>query len=251
MVSVNIICRNEEKNIEDCLKSVLWADEIIVVDGESTDKTVEIAKKYTDKVFINKWEGFANQRNFALGKSTGDWVLVLDADERCSPELKEEILSTLSSNNLNFNGFKLPRRNFFLGKWIKYGGWYPGYQFRLFKRECTSVSDRLVHEGYEIEGEIGTMKSDILHYTVQSVSGFMHKVNGYSSLQAEEKSKRRVVKFRDILFRPLAAFYIQFLIRGGFRDGIHGLMVANFDVITNMLTYMKIWELQNKDKEQK
>lgn len=248
MVSVNIICKNEEKNVEDCLKSVLWADEIVVVDGESNDNTVEIAKRYTDKVFTNKWEGFAKQRSFALAKSTKDWVLVLDADERCSPELKDEILSSLKSNDLVFKGFKLPRRNFFLGKWIKHGGWYPGYQFRLFRRDCTTVSDRLVHEGYVIDGEIGTMKSDIIHYTVQSVSEFMSKVNGYSTLQAEEKRYRRVVKFRDILFRPLAAFYIQFLIRRGFRDGIHGLMVANFDVITNMLTYMKIWELQNKEK---
>ena len=249
MVSVNIICKNEEQNIEDCLKSVLWADEIIVVDGESTDKTVEIARKFTDKVYINKWEGFASQRSFALGKSTKDWVLVLDADERCSPELKDEIMAYLNSNNKIYKGFKLPRRNFFLGKWIKHGGWYPGYQFRFFRKDSTIVSDRLVHEGYVIDGEIGTMKNDILHYTVQSISEFMHKVNGYSTLQAKEKSKRRNVKFRDILLRPIASFYIQFFVRGGFRDGIHGLMVANFDVITNMLTYMKIWELQNKEKE--
>ena len=249
MVSVNIICKNEEQNIEDCLKSVLWADEIIVVDGESTDKTVEIARKFTDKVYINKWEGFASQRSFALGKSTKDWVLVLDADERCSPELKDEIIAYLNSNDKIYKGFKLPRRNFFLGKWIKHGGWYPGYQFRFFRKDSTIVSDRLVHEGYVIDGEIGTMKNDILHYTVQSISEFMHKVNGYSTLQAEEKSKRHNVKFRDILLRPIASFYIQFFVRGGFRDGIHGLMVANFDVITNMLTYMKIWELQNKEKE--
>lgn len=247
MVSVNIICRNEEKNIEECLKSVLWADEIVVVDGESSDKTTEIAKKYTDKVFVNKWQGFAAQRSFALGKSTKEWILVLDADERCSLELKEEILSFLSSNNIIFKGFRLPRRNYFLGKWIKHGGWYPGYQFRFFRKDSTTVSDRLVHEGYVINGETGVMKNDILHYTVQSVSEFMQKVNGYSTLQAEEKSGRRVIKFKDILLRPIVAFYIQFFIRGGFRDGIHGLMVANFDVITNMLTYMKIWELQNKE----
>ncbi len=228
---------------------MLWADEIIVVDGESTDKTVEIAGKFTDKVYINKWEGFASQRSFALRKSTKDWVLVLDADERCSPELKDEIIAYLNSNDKIYKGFKLPRRNFFLGKWIKHGGWYPGYQFRFFRKDSTIVSDRLVHEGYVIDGEIGTMKNDILHYTVQSISEFMHKVNGYSTLQAKEKSKRRNVKFRDILLRPIASFYIQFFVRGGFRDGIHGLMVANFDVITNMLTYMKIWELQNKEKE--
>ena len=251
MISVNIICRNEEKNLDDCLKSILWADEIIVVDGESADSTVDIAKKYTDKVYINKWNGFAKQRSFALSKSTKDWVLVLDADERCSPELKEEIISFLNSNSIEFKGFKLPRKNFFLGKWIQHGGWYPGYQYRFFSRKFTTVTDRLVHEGYVIDGEIGTMRNDILHYTVQSVSEFMHKINTYSTLQAEEKSRRKIVKFKDILLRPIAAFFVQFFIRGGFKDGVHGLMVTNFDVITNMLTYMKIWELQNIKKDNK
>jgi glycosyltransferase involved in cell wall biosynthesis len=251
LISINIICRNEEKNLDDCLKSVLWADEIIVIDGESSDNTVEIAKKYTEKVYINKWEGFAKQRSFALSKSTKDWVLVLDADERCSPGLKDEILSVLNSDSTEFKGFKLPRKNFFLGKWIKHGGWYPGYQYRFFNRKCTTVTDRLVHEGYVIDGEIGTMKNDILHYTVQSVSEFMNKINAYSTLQAQEKSKRRIVKFKDVLLRPIAAFFLQFFIRGSYRDGIYGLMVTSFDVITNMLTYMKIWELQNKEKDNK
>ncbi len=249
MISVNIICTNEEKNIEGCLKSASWADEIIVVDGGSTDRTAEIAGKYTDKVLVNKWQGFAKQRQFALDNSRGDWVLVLDADEHCSDELKNEILSVVNNPENKFNGFKVPRRNFFLGKWIKHGGWYPGYQFRFFKREFTSVSDRLVHEGYLIQGEIGVFKGDILHYTVQSIAEFMTKVNNYSTLQAIEKSKKRKATFKDLFFRPISAFLIQFFIRGSFKDGIHGLMVTNFDVITNMLTYMKIREIQNKNPE--
>lgn len=248
MISVNIICRNEEKNIEDCLKSVLWADEIIVVDAESADRTLEIAKKYTDNVFVNKWEGFAKQRTFALEKSKKDWVLALDADERCSSGLKEEIVSFIASNNHNIKGFKLPRQNYFLGKWIKYGGWYPGYQLRFFKRSNVKVSDRLVHEGYEVDGDIGVMKNDIIHYTVQSVFDFMNRVNGYSNLQAEEKSKNRNIGFLDIFIQPLKSFVVQYIFKGGFRDGLHGLMVYNFDAITRMLTYMKIWEKQNKGK---
>lgn len=248
MISVNIICRNEEKNIEDCLKSVLWADEIIVVDAESADRTLEIAKKYTDKVFVNKWEGFVKQRTFALEKSKGDWVLALDADERCSSGLKEEIVSFVASNNHNIKGFKLPRQNYFLGKWIKYGGWYPGYQLRFFKRSNVKVSDRLVHEGYEVDGDIGVMKNDIIHYTVQSVFDFMNRVNGYSNLQAEEKSKNGNIGFLDIFIQPLKSFVVQYIFKGGFRDGLHGLMVYNFDAITRMLTYMKIWEKQNKGK---
>jgi len=251
LVSVNIICKNEEKNLEDCLKSVLWADEIIVVDGESTDGTVEAAKKYTDKVYVNKWEGFAKQRSFALGKSTKDWVLVLDADERCSSGLKEEIVSFLESNNVDIKGFNLPRRNFFLGKWIKHGGWYPGYQMRFFYRTNARISDRLVHEGFEVNGKTGVMKNDIIHYTVQSVYDFMNRVNRYSNLQAVEKSKKGRVGFWDIFIQPMKSFLVQYIIKGGFRDGIHGLMAHNFDSITRMLTYMKIWEMQNKEKSKK
>ena len=248
MISVNIICKDEEKNIEDCLKSVLWADEIIVVDGESKDNTAEIAGKYTKNVFVNKWEGFAKQRQYALSKSTKEWVLVLDADERCSNELKEEILAIINNKDVKYNGYKLPRKNFFLAKWIEHGGWYPGYQKRFFRRERTSVSDRLVHEGYEIEGEVGVLKGDILHYTVQSLSEFMTKVNQYSTLQAEEKMKTKKAGYSDMFFRPLRRFINIYFIRGGFRDGIHGLMVANFDLITTLLTYMKIWERQNKNE---
>ncbi len=248
MVSVNIICKNEEKNIEDCLKSVIWADEIVVVDGESTDNTVEIARRYTDKVFVNKWEGFTIQRNFAISKSSKKWILVLDADERCTPELKEEIFSYLNSNNLNFNGFRLPRRNFFLGKWIKYGGWYPGYQLRFFNIKFVSVSRRPVHEGYEVSGDVGIMKNDIIHYTVQSLFDFMNRINKYSDLQADEKALYGNVGFLNIFIQPLKSFIVQYIFKRGFLDGIHGLMVLNFDAITKMLTYMKIWEKQNKGK---
>ncbi|MFA5012324.1 MAG: glycosyltransferase family 2 protein [Ignavibacteria bacterium] len=247
MISVNIICKDEEKNVEDCLKSVLWADEIIVVDGESKDKTAVIASKYTKNVYVNKWEGFAKQRQFALSKSTKEWVLVLDADERCSNELREEILSIINNRDNKYNGYKLPRKNFFLTIWIKHGGWYPGYQKRFFRRERTSISERLVHEGYEIDGEVGVLKGDILHYTVQSISEFMAKVNQYSTLQAEEKIGREKTGYTDMILRPLRRFINIYFIRGGFRDGIPGLMVANFDLITTLLTYMKIWESQNKN----
>lgn len=249
MISVAIICKNEENYIEDCLKSILFADDIVVVDSESSDNTVEICKKYTDKIFIKKWVGFKAQREFAIENTKHDWVLVLDADERCSVELKEEIISYLKSDNIGFNGFKLPRKNFFLGKWIKHGGWYPGYQYRFFNKKYATITDRLVHEGFEIKGNIGIMKGDILHYTVNSISEYMTKVNHYSTLQAREKVNKRTVKFKDLLLRPIAAFFVQFFIRGGFKDGIHGLMVTNFDVITNMLTYMKIWEMQKKENK--
>lgn len=248
MISVNIICKDEEKNIEDCLKSVEWADEIIVVDGESSDRTVEIAQKYTNKVFVRKWDGFMNQRLFALEKTTNDWILVLDADERCSDELKDNLLSTIKSNSITNKGFKLSRKNYILNKWIKHGGWYPGYQMRFFRKDSVKISERLVHEGYEVSGETGIIKGDIIHYTVQSLSDFAARINKYSTLQAEEKSKKVKAGFWLIAIQPIKSFVVQYIFKRGFLDGIHGLMAYYFDSITRMLTYMKIWELQNKQK---
>jgi glycosyltransferase involved in cell wall biosynthesis len=250
MLSVTIICKNEEENIRECLESVKWADEIILVDSLSTDKTVEIAKEYTDKIFTEEWMGFARQREFALAKASNEWIFPLDADERCSNELKEEIYNIINSSS-TFAGYRIPRKTFFLGKWIKHCGWYPGYQTRLFRKDKTKVTDRLVHEGYEVSGEMGFLKGDILHYSVTSITDYMRKVNQYSSLQAVEKAEKKEIKFTDLLLRPVAAHIQNFIFKKGFLDGIHGLMVTNFDIITNMLTYMKAWEIQKKNKKDK
>lgn len=247
MISVTIIAKNEEKNIEDCLRSVEWADEIVVVDGESTDNTQSLVKKFPNaKLIINKWEGYTSQRRLALENTTNQWIFSLDADERVTHELRDEILNAVKTNNVC--GYRIPRKSFFLKKWIKHCGWYPGYQMRLFKKDKVRVAERLVHEGYEINGETGFLKNDILHFTVTSISDYMERVNKYSTLQALEKKDRRKVTFRDIYFRPVAAFFQHFFIKLGFLDGVHGLMVANFDMMTNLLTYMKIWEFQNKNK---
>ena len=247
-LSITIICKNEEKNIYNCLESVKWADEIVVVDAFSTDKTIEIARRYTDKVFQNKWEGYAEQRKFALSKVSHQWVFSLDADEKCTEELKSEILDAIQ-NSKEIAGYKIPRKSYFLGKWIKHCGWYPGYQLRLFKKSETTVTDRLVHEGYEVNGTIGYLKNAIEHYTVNSIEDYMNRVNIYSTLQAYEKNNRKKVKFTDLFFRPISSFIRQFFIQRGFLDGVYGLMVTFFDVITNMLTYMKIWEMQNTSKK--
>jgi len=240
---VTIICGDEENNIEECIKSVQWADEIILVDSYSKDKTIEIASKYNVKIFQNKWESFAEQRQIALSKCSNDWVFSLDADERCTSILAEEIKEKINSSENKFTGFKIPRKSFFLNKWVRHGGWYPDYQLRLFKKQAT-VSDRLVHEKYEVKGEIGFLKNDLLHYTVSSISDYMHKVNQYSTLQAIEKAGKKKINFFNMLFRPILAFIQGYILKGGFLDGITGLMVVNFHIITNMLAYMKIWQIQ-------
>ena len=161
-----VICKNEEKNIEACLKSILWCDEIVVADSFSSDNTLNIAKRYTDKIYQNEWKGFAAQRKFALSKAGSEWILSLDADERCTPELESEIRSVLSADNVSEEGFEIPRKSFFLGKWIKHCGWYPDHQLRLFRKDSGYVKERLVHEGYEVNGKIGKLRNDILHFEI-------------------------------------------------------------------------------------
>lgn len=244
-ISSVIICKNEERNIEACLKSINWVDEIIVVDAESSDRTVEIVKKYTDKIFIRKWVGFSDQRKFGLEQCSGEWIFPIDADERCTEELKKEILEKINSNDTKESGFKIPRKSFYRNYWIKYCGWYPGYQLRLFKKDKADVTERLVHEGYIVDGEVGVLKNDILHYTISSIKEYIEKINQYSTLQAIEKSKRGPVGFWDVILRPPAAFLSEYIGRKGFLDGIPGIIICHFNMITNILTYTKIWEMQN------
>ena len=243
-LSVIIITANEEKNIRECLESVKWCDEIILVDSESTDKTVDIAKEYTDKIFIRKWEGYASQKRFALEQASNEWVLSIDADERVSKGLKEEIIQLLTDKPDN-DGYFIPRLNHFLDKAVKSCFWYPDYQLRLFKKNTTTLTDRKVHEGFVVDGVTGKVKNDLIHYTHQSIKETISKVNEYSTLEALEGRIKKKVKPIDIVLHPLAAFLNHFISRKGYKDGVYGLMVSLIHSMTNMLTYMKVWEKQN------
>jgi glycosyltransferase involved in cell wall biosynthesis len=248
-ISAAIITKNEESQIEECIKSIVWADEIVILDSGSTDKTIEIAEKFTDKIYYKKWEGFAPQKKHALTLVNNEWVLSLDADERITEELKNEIMQV----DLNeFDGYVIPRDNYFLGKCITTCGWGRDSQLRFFKNTKTSVTDRLVHEGFVVNGKIGLLKNPIIHYTYNSIESAISKINHYSSLQTMEvyKSKGRVSGF-TIIAHGAASFYKSFIALKGFKDGIHGLCIAIIDSLTTFLTYMKIWELQLQNKRNK
>ena len=164
-LTVLIIAFNEEKNLRDCLESVKWADEIIVIDSFSTDKTVEISKEFTDKVISRKWEGFSSQRKFSIEQASHEWILSLDADERITEELKNSIQRMLA-NGSSADGYKVARKNHFLGKWIKGAFWYPDYQMRFFRKSKAKMEDRLIHEGFEVDGNVGVIDGDIIHYSL-------------------------------------------------------------------------------------
>jgi glycosyltransferase involved in cell wall biosynthesis len=243
-ISVIVITKNEEKNISECLKSIEWADELIVVDSESTDRTVEIAKQFTDKVFIRKWEGYVLQKKYALSLAKNEWVLSLDADERITPQLKDEILNLSSSN---FSGFKIKRKNFLIKKEITSCGWEKDYQLRLLKKDKASFSDRLVHEKFIVEGDVSTLKNPMLHYTFSSFNDYLNKINNYTSLKAQElfKKKKRIGGW-TIFSHTISAFFAFFIFRKGFKDGVYGLIISLLHSVSTMMNYIKLWELQNK-----
>jgi (heptosyl)LPS beta-1,4-glucosyltransferase len=243
-ISVIIITKEEEKNISDCLKSVEWAKEIIVVDAESTDKTVELAKNLTGKVYIKKWEGYVPQKKYALKLASNEWVLSVDADERITPELKAEILN-LSLGD--FAGYKIRRKNFLLDKEITSCGWGNDYQLRLFKKEKTDLTDRLVHEGFIVNGKITKLENPMLHYTFSSFADYFNKINYYTSLKAEELVKQKgEIGGWTIFSHTFSAFFIFFFTKRGFKDGVRGLIISLLHSVSTMLNYIKLWELQNK-----
>ena len=243
-ISIIVITKDEEKNISDCLKSVEGADEIIVIDAESNDKTVELAKIFTDKIFTKKWEGYVPQKKYALSLASNEWVLSVDADERITSELKTEILK-LSPGN--FAGYKIRRKNFLLGKEITSCGWGNDYQLRLFKKEKTDLTDRLVHEGFTVDGKIGKLKNPMLHYTFSSFTEYFNKINYYTSLKAVELVKQKgEIGGWTIFSHTVSAFILFFINKRGFKDGVRGLIISLLHSVSTMLNYIKLWELQNK-----
>ncbi len=244
-VSAIVICGNEENNIAACLTSLSFASEIIVVDSQSTDGTVEIAKKFTNKVFVKPWEGYAIQKQFALDQATQPWVLSLDADERVSDELRTELL-WMNFTTIEHAAFTIPRKNFAFGKWIKNCGMYPDRHIRLFKKDSTYVNQVKVHEGFIVSGSIGELNGDIIHYTFTDIASVFSKINHYSSLQAESKKTDKVPTITSITLHTVAAFVNHFVGRKGYRDGIHGFVVSVIHATTTMLVYLKVWERSQK-----
>ncbi len=242
-VSVVIVTKDEELNIEDALKSVSDAKEIIVVDSFSTDRTIEICRKYTDKVYQHEWQGFARQKQSAVDYAQGPWILILDADERVAPGLKAEIMENIS--NTDCNGFYMPRENYFIGKWIKHSGWWPDNTLRLFKKDKGRLEPREVHEKVVVEGSVGYLKNPLKHFTYRSVSDFVERMERYSTLAAVEirKGSGRAGLF-SLTIKPFATFMKMYLIRLGFLDGIRGLMLAVLYSYYTFLKYAKTWERQ-------
>ena len=245
-LSVILICLNEEEKIRACLESVAWADEIVVCDSGSTDETLAICRQYTDRIFTDPWRGFGAHKNLALERATHRWVLSLDADERVTPPLAGRLRGILARADAA-DGYYIPRQNFFLGHWIRHGGWYPDYVLRLFRRGRGRFRERAVHEAVEVDGRTAHLAEPLEHYTYDSVSAFVQRMDRYSGLAAEEL-RRAGARFRpwDLLVRPLHAAARMYLLKGGFRDGMPGLVLAGLYGAYTFAKYVKLWELEAK-----
>jgi len=245
-ISVYIITFNEADKISDCISTVLWADEVIVADSNSSDGTVEIAKKMGATVINIPFNGFGDLRNQAVSHCNCEWILSIDSDERCTPRVKEEILSVIKNSNHDI--FKIPRKNFFMGRWIKYSGWYPNYrQPQLFRKGMMSYTTDQVHEGYRSlsKKKIGTIKNSIWQLPFKNVEELLEKTNRYSSLGTDRLSKSgQKSSYLIAFFHGVWSFAKHYIFKLGFLDGGPGFIIALGNFEGTYYRYIKLLELQ-------
>jgi len=241
-ISALIITKDEEANIRECLASLTWVDEIVVVDAASRDRTVEICREFTDRVFSHDWPGFGPQKNRALAYATGDWVFSVDADERVSPELRAEILTALSSAGPD--AYEMPRLSWYCGRFIRHSGWRPDYVLRLFRRGQGRFSEDLVHERVLVEGRVGRLNNDLVHYSFRDLEQVLAVVNRYSTLGAAQKfAAGQRAGLAKAITHGLAEFFSTYLLKGGFLDGRQGLMLAISNGEGTYYKYLKLMQL--------
>ena len=243
-LSVTIIAWNEEERLRACLESVGWADEIVVVDAESTDKTVALAREFTDKVWVRPWPGFAAQKNFAIDQAAGTWILSMDADERVTPELGLRIKAIVKDDG-PADGYLIPRRNLFWGAWVRHGGLYPDYQLRLFRRGAGRFVEDAVHESVTVTGRVEPLAEPLLHQSYRDLEDFVRRSNRYSTLAASDWLRRgRPVGVLNLIMKPLGRFLSMYIVRRGFLDGWRGLVLAILYAEYVFLRMAKVWEVR-------
>lgn len=246
-----IIAKDEEVNIRRCIESQqdIIDDIVVLVDSRTEDKTFQIAASFPNvNCELVEWKGYGATKNYALSKTKHDWVLWIDADEEITPELFEE-LKNFKISTPNNNSYKVARRAFFLGKWIKHSGWYPSYVVRLFNKNHARFNEKAVHENLITEGSIGILKNDLNHYTDPSIEHYFKKFNIYTSLAAKElNDKGKSASVWDILLRPVFLFSKMYIFKLGFLDGLHGLILALFSSAYVFTKYCKLWELNKANK---
>ncbi|HYK35263.1 glycosyltransferase family 2 protein [Alloacidobacterium sp.] len=245
--SVAIITRNEEANLPRTLESIRWANEIVIVDSGSTDRTVELASAFGAKIIREEWRGFGKQKNLAIEHCTNDWVLSLDADEVVSEKLAQEITQLLEGTP-DVDAYFVPRRNLFLGRWIRYGGYWPDPKLRIFRKGAAWFEERAVHETVQYSGPTRTLDGELIHYAYPSLDNYIEHMNRYSTLGAEQvvaqnKTSRGLTAFvGNVLLNPAATFFYNYVLRLGFLDGREGLLLHLYHSGYVSWKYAKAWK---------
>ncbi|MEI6972692.1 MAG: glycosyltransferase family 2 protein [bacterium] len=246
-ISACVITFNEERKIERCLESLTWCDEIVVIDSFSTDHTVEICRRYTNKIFQNVWLGYVGQRNLVREKATFPWILFLDSDEEVSDALRDEILDEFNRGTAECVGYEFPRLVYYIGRWIHHGEWYPDVKLRLFKKDYGRTEGEEPHDRIEVAGPVKRLNNPIWHYTYDDIRDQIDTLNRFSGITAQQKFvKEQRFRWLDILFRPGFRFFRSYILRGGFMEGTHGFIIAGMNSFGTFAKYAKLWELEHR-----
>ena len=241
-LSVILVVKNEEQNIARCLKTVSFADEILVADSGSTDRTVDIASRFTDKIFEVKKFHFSGTKQFLLDKATSDWVLWIDADEWLTPELERSIKNILRTGS-NYSGYYILRQSYYLGRWMRHSGWYPDRVLRLFRRKEASFNGKAVHEGVKLTGNIGRLSGKLLHHPYRDISHQLEKMNRYTDLWSTEMLLLdRRISMLDVLLRPIWKVISTYFLKFGILDAFPGLILSVMSGYYTFLKYLKLYE---------
>jgi len=241
-VTVTVITQDEAANISACLASVAWADEVLVVDSGSTDDTVDLARAAGARVIVHAWPGYSAQKDFAAAEARHDWILSVDADERVTPALSAEIRRTLSAEPA-VAGFRIPRVAWHLGRWIRTTDWYPDLQLRLYDRRRAHWNGRQVHESVVPDGAVGRLSAELQHYAYRDIGDHLATMNRYTTLAADQMfvDGRRATAV-DLIIHPPAAFVRNYVLRGGFRDGLAGFVISAMNAGYVFLKFAKLWD---------
>ena len=248
-LSVTVITHNESRHVAAALASVSWADELIVIDAQSTDDTVAIARQFTDRVIVREWQGYVEQKNYAASLAAHDWVLSLDADERITAKLGAEIRATLQSPDRH--AYRMPRVTWHLGRWIRTTDWYPDFQLRLYDRRHARWTGKYVHETVTVNGSIGELREEILHFPYRDIAHHLETIDRYTTYAARQmRESGRHAGPLQLLVHPPLAFVRNYVAHGGFRDGSVGFIVSTLNAYYVFLKFAKLWELQQRREPQ-
>ncbi len=246
-ISAIVVCFNEEDNIGRCLASLSWCDEIVVVDAFSMDRTVEIARRHTDRVIQRRWTGYRDQKSFAHSQATKEWVFLVDSDEEVSPELKTEIDDALARAGAETDAFAVPRLVYYLGRWWRRGGWYPDYDIRIFRRERARWGGMDPHEKILVDGPVLRLRHPLLHYSYRDIADHWKRINRFTGISAaEQKAENRPWRMSDNTLRPLFRFFRSYVWKRGWLEGFPGFFLAATAAMYVFLKYAKLRELELK-----